>query len=116
MSEEYAGGLPGRQPVVGDWKGARFTDGTTTEQTVTTNNCKLGGLIPAHGGANAGAVTISNGVKTIVFAISSIPVGGLFFGGGMRMDKLLITVADAGDDIIVLYRESDFGLETDGLV
>ncbi|VAX07946.1 hypothetical protein MNBD_ALPHA03-1271 [hydrothermal vent metagenome] len=108
MSDEYAGGGLGRSLVVGDWRVTQFIDGTVTQQVIINGNVKIGALISLTGAANAGTVTLSDGVNSYIFAAGSIAVGGQFFGGGMRLDSGLITLANNTDRIMVLYRESDF--------
>lgn len=92
------------KPVRGAWEPTAYTDGTTSQQTFTAAPCVVGGLIPMHGAANAGIVTLSDGTRNFAFAIGAIPLGGIMFAGGIELPQGKITVAAAGDDILVLWR------------
>lgn len=91
--------------VSGKWDVKAFTDGTTTQQSVTANPAILAGLISMTGADNAGIVTINDGTNSYAFAAAAIPIGGLFFAGGIGLDLINITIASSLDDIMVLYKD-----------
>lgn len=91
------------QPVVGRWLPLGFVDGTTSQQTIHAGPCKIGGLIPLNQ-ANTGNVTLSDGTNTYVFSPTMLPIGGLFFAGGIELVAAYITIAATGDDLLVLYQ------------